>query len=31
MTESAARLALTRTYLYEKMKALGLELPKPER
>lgn len=31
MTEAAARLGLTRTYLYEKMKALGIEPPKPER
>jgi DNA-binding NtrC family response regulator len=31
MTEAAARLGLTRTYLYEKMKALGIEHPKPER
>lgn len=31
MTEAAARLGLTRTYLYEKMKALGMEPPKPER
>lgn len=31
MTEAAARLALTRTYLYEKLKALGIEPPKAER
>jgi DNA-binding NtrC family response regulator len=31
MTEAAARLALTRTYLYEKMKALGIEPPKTDR
>jgi two-component system nitrogen regulation response regulator NtrX len=30
MREAAARLALTRTYLYEKLKALGIEPPKQE-